>query len=163
MSLFVFWPNNKRRWWGWLGGCLPMDIFISSPEIIQYSYWLTLGVPLVLIRTQGARSGTLSRHSFWISWCMRMYSEYMRKLFLDKLIEVVIHKTSLLRRLQEQTLPDEAPPMGKIHPFSKITVTFEPVMQFWCPSRFRISLKNCSLVYFMTESTISNHWGVVAP
>ena len=26
--------------------------------------------------------------------------------------------TSLLRRLQEQTLLDEAPPMGKIHPFS---------------------------------------------
>ena len=29
-------------------------------------------------------------------------------------------KTSLLRRLQEQTLPDKAPPMGKIHPFSKL-------------------------------------------
>ena len=27
-------------------------------------------------------------------------------------------KTSLLRRLQAQTLPDEAPPAGKIHPFS---------------------------------------------
>ena len=38
-------------------------------------------------------------------------------------------KTSLLRRLQEQTLPDEAPPMGKIYPFSKIAVTFEPVMR----------------------------------
>ena len=38
------------------------------------------------------------------------------------------NKTSLLRRLQEQTLPDEAPPMGKIYPFSKIAVTFEPVM-----------------------------------
>ena len=24
----------------------------------------------------------------------------------------------------------EAPPIGKIHPFSKIDVTFEPVMQF---------------------------------
>ena len=39
-------------------------------------------------------------------------------------------ETSLLRRLQEQTLPDEAPPMGKIHSFSKIAVTFEPEMQF---------------------------------
>ena len=29
-------------------------------------------------------------------------------------------KTSLLRRLQAQTLPDEAPTIGKIHPFSKI-------------------------------------------
>ena len=32
----------------------------------------------------------------------------------------------------------EAPPIGKIHPFSKIAVTVEPVMQFGCPSRFRI-------------------------
>ena len=52
-----------------------------------------------------------------------------------------IYNTSLLRRLQEQTLPDEAPAMGKIHPFSKIAVTFEPVMRLGCPSGFRISLK----------------------
>ena len=42
----------------------------------------------------------------------------------------VLLKTSLLCRLQEQTLADEAPPMGKIHPLSQIAVTFEPVMQF---------------------------------
>ena len=36
-------------------------------------------------------------------------------------------KTSLLRRLQAQTLPDDAPPIGKIHPFA---VTFEPLMGF---------------------------------
>jgi hypothetical protein len=35
----------------------------------------------------------------------------------------------------------EAPAIGKIHPFSKITITFEPVMRFGCPSRFRISKK----------------------
>ena len=33
----------------------------------------------------------------------------------------------------------EAPPIGKIHPFSKITGTLEPVMRFRCPLRFRIS------------------------
>ena len=38
-------------------------------------------------------------------------------------------KTSLLRRLQAQTLPDATPPAGKIHPFSKIAVTFEPIQQ----------------------------------
>ena len=37
-------------------------------------------------------------------------------------------KTSLLRRLQAQTLPDATPPIGKIHPFIKIAITFEPVM-----------------------------------
>ena len=50
-------------------------------------------------------------------------------------IKTNVIKTSLLRRLQAQTLPDEAPPMDKIHPFSKIAVTFEPELQFRCPSR----------------------------
>ena len=31
-------------------------------------------------------------------------------------------KTNLLRRLQAQTLPGANPPVGKIHPFSKIAV-----------------------------------------
>ena len=31
----------------------------------------------------------------------------------------------LLRRLQAQILPDATPPIGKIHPFSKIVVTLE--------------------------------------
>ena len=42
----------------------------------------------------------------------------------------------------EQTLHHLASPLcpiGKIHPFSKIAVTLEPVMRFWCPSRFRNS------------------------
>ena len=65
-------------------------------------------------------------------------------------------ETSLLRRLQTQTLPDATPPLGKIPPFSKIAVTFEPVKQFRCPSRFQIS-KKIKIVYFMTESTTFNH------
>ena len=46
-------------------------------------------------------------------------------------------KTSLLRRLQAQTLPDDTPPIGKIHPFSKLAITCEPLMGLWCPSGFR--------------------------
>ena len=37
-------------------------------------------------------------------------------------------KTRLLCSLQAQTLPDATSPIGKIHPFSKITVTLEPVI-----------------------------------
>ena len=55
-------------------------------------------------------------------------------IFIPNIVE-----TSLLRRLQEQTLPNEAPPVGKIHSFSKIAETFEPVMRFGCPAGFRIS------------------------
>ena len=40
---------------------------------------------------------------------------------------LIAYKTSLLRSLQAQPLPDEAPLVGKIHPFSKIVVTFEPI------------------------------------
>ena len=29
-----------------------------------------------------------------------------------------------------QTLHDATPPVGKIHPFSKITVTFEPIQRY---------------------------------
>jgi hypothetical protein len=36
----------------------------------------------------------------------------------------------MLHMLQEQTLPDATPPISKIHPFSKMAVTFEPVMKF---------------------------------
>ena len=39
-------------------------------------------------------------------------------------------KTSLLHRLKAQTLPDEAPLIGKINPFSKMAVNFEPLMGF---------------------------------
>ena len=45
-------------------------------------------------------------------------------------IKAVSYETSLLRRLQAQTVPNTAPPMGKIYPFSKIAVTFEPIQRF---------------------------------
>ena len=47
----------------------------------------------------------------------------------------------------------EAPPIGKIHPFSKIAVTLEPVMQFGILNLVKFS----NLVYFMIGSSISNH------
>ena len=39
-------------------------------------------------------------------------------------------ETSLLRRLQAQTLPDATPPIGSVDQFSKSAVTFELIMQF---------------------------------
>jgi hypothetical protein len=43
--------------------------------------------------------------------------------------------------------------------FSKIAVTFEPVMKFGCPSVIRISLTESfnKIVYFITEIPIFNH------
>ena len=52
--------------------------------------------------------------------------EHMAKLaFLAKAMV-----TSLLRRLQAQTLPDGTPPIGKINPLRKMAVTFELLMGF---------------------------------
>ena len=44
---------------------------------------------------------------------------------------------TVLRRLQAHTLSDAKSPIGKIHPFSKMTVTFEPTMRFWWTSGFK--------------------------
>ena len=38
--------------------------------------------------------------------------------------------------------PAATPPVGKVHSFSKIVVTCEPIQQYICPSRFKISEKN---------------------
>ena len=48
-----------------------------------------------------------------------------------------VFTTSLLRRLQGRPSPAEAPPIGQIHPFSKIAITFEPLKGLWCPSGFK--------------------------
>ena len=45
-------------------------------------------------------------------------------------------ETTLLRRLQALTLPNATPQIGKIHPFSKMNVTFETLMGFSCSSGF---------------------------
>ena len=43
---------------------------------------------------------------------------------------VTLTETSLLRRMQAQTLPDATPPIGKLHPVSKMAITFEPLLGF---------------------------------
>ena len=68
---------------------------------------------------------------------------------LRKLCEQEINvETSLLRRLQAQTISDATQTLGKIPPFTKIAVTFDPMKQFRCPLRFRIP----PIVYFMTSA-----------
>ena len=49
----------------------------------------------------------------------------------------VFKRNKLAAKAAGLTLPDATPPVGKIYPFSKINVTFEPIQRFRCPSRFR--------------------------
>ena len=73
---------------------------------------------------------TVRCHTKSVKTCLFVILKKTRNSFIK--IKLNCMKTSLLRKLQTQTHPDEAPPMGKIHPFSKIAVTFEPVMRFGC-------------------------------
>ena len=64
---------------------------------------------------------------------------YIYLFFSSSRYSGTIINTSLLRRLQAQTLPNEAPPAVKTHKLSKIAVTFEPIQRY--SSRFRMSEK----------------------
>ena len=59
-----------------------------------------------------------------------------------------------------QTLLNATPPVGKIHPFSKIAVTFEPIQQFRWPSIFR---KKIPYSLFYDWKHHFNRFGVTAP
>ena len=45
-----------------------------------------------------------------------------------------LKKTSLVRRLQTQTLLGATPLIGKLHQFSKMAITFEEMMELYDPS-----------------------------
>ena len=42
----------------------------------------------------------------------------------------------------------EAPPIGKIHPFCKMAITFDPLIGFWCPSGFPEDVKTPQFARF---------------
>ena len=68
------------------------------------------------LETVGMKRGQTERNIDKLT--SRLYENLMRSQF----------STS---RLQAQTLPDAAPPVGKIYPFRKIGITFEPIQQFY--------------------------------
>ena len=51
-------------------------------------------------------------------------------LFFLYVCDPIIVRTSLLGRLQAQTLPDATPPIGQVYPSSKMAGTFEPMIGF---------------------------------
>ena len=54
----------------------------------------------------------------------------LKYIMMHRGITTINRETSLLRKLQGRPSPAEAPPISKIHPFSKIAITFEPLMGF---------------------------------
>ena len=59
---------------------------------------------------------------------MKIWGERVSKFMNKSMTKVSVeHK---LRRLQAQTIPNVTPPMGNIHPFSKMAITFEPLIGF---------------------------------
>ena len=70
--------------------------------------------------------------------------------------ELGLLRRSLLHRLQTQTLPNATPPIGQIHSFSKMAVTFERL------KGFRKVLIIMTQSVFITGSAKSHRLGVVA-
>ena len=68
------------------------------------------------------------------SWCFSMWCPMV---FMK--ISRVLDINKPAAQTAGQTLPDATQPLGKIPPFTKIAVTFDPTKQFTCPSRFRFS------------------------
>ena len=60
---------------------------------------------------------------------------------LRKRLTYLIYEQACCAGCRRRPFIAEAPPIGKINPFNKIAKTFKPVMQFECPSRYRISFK----------------------
>ena len=59
--------------------------------------------------------------------CNKMqYSELQQNTIQD----ITKHYNTKTSLLQAQTLTNATPPIGKINPFSKIALTFEPMMKF---------------------------------
>ena len=55
--------------------------------------------------------------------CLQAYACKVLRQFWDRVI---------CETRRYVTLPDATPPLVKIYPFTKMAITFEPVMQFWC-------------------------------
>ena len=68
------------------------------------------------------------------------------------------HKVQV--QVQVQTLSDATPPIGKIHHISRNFLTSYAIQM---PFKIKKLQKYCNIVYFMTESTIFNHYDVAAP
>ena len=70
-------------------------------------------------------------------------------------LEAELVKTSLLRRLQAQTLPNATPPIGKIPPFSKICPKFSTTDAILMPFGIYKVLDHYDIVYFIAQRASS--------
>ena len=118
--------NAKMIKWHWSSY---LQFLIGNGLILPRTSWL-LGLQIFLYYENiGRHNGSKyqSKGAVLHQYCVWFKGDVLQIIY-----------TSLLRRLQAQTLSDEAPPIGKIHPFSKTAIPFEPVMQFGCSSGFRM-------------------------
>ena len=53
---------------------------------------------------------------------------YLGSFSLSRKLHVNLHKKACCAGCRRRPSPAEAPSIGKIHPFSKMAITFEPVM-----------------------------------
>ena len=94
-------------------------IYLNSPK-------LRLGT--IIFDHPKLRLGTviLDRQKLWLR---TMIFDHQKLQFWTVILEHPV-ETSLQGKLQAQTLSDATPPIGKIHLFSKMAVTLEPLIGF---------------------------------
>ena len=75
---------------------------------------------------------------------------------------MLVKKTRRGSPVDRRPSPAEVSPIGQIFPFSKMAITFEPLMGFRCPGIPK-ALDHYDIVYFIAGSSILNRLGVAAP
>ena len=119
-----------------------LSYFLSVWSVISPK-WTNHGI--IILNLQWKQFLNLDFHFFFIfkTKCVETIILYNYFTFISLFFLKVVRRRENKPAVQAagQTLPDATPPVGKIHPFSKIAVTFERIQRFRCPPRFRISEK----------------------
>ena len=98
-------------------------------------------------------------HVSCVSWHVSHVTCHLShtNIYLLKLYIYILHTCCTGCKRRPNT--NATPPIGKIHPFSKIAITFEPVMQFRCPSRFGIkTIVKLSILWLKAPSSTISAW-----
>ena len=121
---------------------LLVKVFVSG--ITSFHYYSPRILNLQKIWTSDFRKwGQKTFKRYFKSEQRHRQTDRQAHVWKNRLIESISPEPNIKKKTRQgspvdrRPSTDEAPPIGKINPFSKMAVTFEPLMRFWCPSGFR--------------------------
>ena len=106
----------------------PGGLYLPSPRCTR-SLMRTSSLSSVTVETRNSCQDFSSSNTCHLSFCHQIW-----------FVDIRVTSQVVLYQLQSEapTLPNATPQKGKIQPFSKIAVTFAPMMQFLYPLRLRM-------------------------